>query len=186
MKDLSKQITTQFVELLQRGVDCWVQAGELAAKAIEENPDWPDEVCAQVPWLTPARIYEFQKIGLKKIHPRLMLCDLPGVRALRRLPYKVQETYITQPVELLITNGDTLRVDVHNLTREQADQVFNGDGVRPLAAQRSWLESRAMEKAQPKDLHVEPYIVKRNVLKVNEAGTIFTRKDLIRILAEME
>jgi hypothetical protein len=163
-----------------------VRAGEIAAQAISENPDWPDEICQQVPWLTQARIYEFQKIGLKKIHPRLMLCDLPGVRALRRLPYATQEKHVSEPVELLISNGETLRVDIHNLTPDQAAQAFDRGGVRTIPAQRAWLEDKATQKAEPATIQIEPYTIKRGLVKFNEPGLTLDRKALLRILSEME
>src|SRR5512133_1827607 len=99
----------QFIDLVMKGVECWMQAGELVAAAIDENANFVDEVCDKCPDISPEMVYRVEAIGRKKLHPRLLLNDTPGTRRLRNLPYSLQEKHATEPVRVLLPDGDTLQ-----------------------------------------------------------------------------
>ncbi len=59
----------------------------------------------------------------------------------------MQETYFHNPPSLLIqNNGDweQLKVDIHNMTPDQAAQVFSEDHVRTDGEQRAWIEDDSL------------------------------------------
>lgn len=174
--------------LIQRGIEAWIEAGQFIAKRVDENPDYIAELSDAMPDISPEHLARFEQIGRKQLHPKLLLSSSPGIRALCRLPYPLQERYLKEPVELFIQNGEkptTLRVDVRNLTKLQTDQAFSFDGVRTVAAQRAWLEDRVCRNAVPTIESNLPYRTVGKKLVVVTPCTI-DRRDLARLLAELE
>lgn len=187
MKTLTQNNVNKFLQLVQQGIDCWVEAGELAVKMIDEDSSFIEEVCKSNAMLTEEVVLSFVRLGRKTLHPRLVIADGAGVRKLRKLPYALQERYISNPVELLVNNGeqwDSLNVDVLNLTSEQASQVFTNDGVRSAGAQRAYLEDKARNVTPPIRVNETYRIVRDEFVVMTPAK--FTKKQLARILADME
>lgn len=185
---LAKTDSQLFIEFVMQGIECWTKAGEIAAMASESDPNWIDDVCDKCPDITPECVKRFIDIGRKKLHPRLAISEAPGVRRLRRLPYAVQEKFSNEPLELLVSSGsgwETLRVDVRNLTPDQAAQVLDEDGPRSIAAQRAYIEDRAAKRVAPPIRASLPYRIVGKKLVVM-TGCTLERKDLTKILGEME
>jgi hypothetical protein len=174
-----------FIEAVTRGIAAWVEAGQIAARAIEENPNFIDEVCDLCPDITPEAVKRFQAIGLRKLHPQLAISETPGARRLRKLPYSLQEKYVKEPLPLLTSGGEILSVDFRNLTPDQLAQVFDGDRVRSEAEQRAFIEDKAAKSVPTVKANNPPYRVVGGKLVVM-VPTQFTRKDLAKLLAEME
>jgi len=181
---------SRFHELMTDGVNSWIAAGEIAAAAIDEDPTWADQVCSEHREITHEIVNKFVMIGRHQLHPRLLLNGNPGSRALRRLPFEVQEKHITQPVPLLVNvenKWEELAVDINNLTTTQAAQVFGTDSVRSPAAQRAWIESRntAAAAAAASAPQAVPYRIASHKLVVMQPCS-FTVKELARLIAEMQ
>lgn len=174
-----------FVTLFQRGYDAWIEAGKLVASALEEDPDFADKVHAKHPEISCDTVYAFDRLGRKELHPKLLISDSPGAKKLRRLPYGYQEKYSDNPVPLLVKTEkgwETLKASVFNLTSEQANQVFDADGVRPEAAQRTWLECKSSKAIIQVD---DAWRVTGRKLIVMQPCQ-FTAGQLARMLADME
>jgi hypothetical protein len=149
-KTIQRSSVTQFAELVQRGVECWLDAGKIVCAEIDNDPDWPDKVHEQHPEIGLATIYSFERIGRMELHPQLLVADSPGARKLRQLPYSLQVKYTNSPLEVLTkteTGWEQLLVGVHNLTSKQANQVFDANNIRTPEAQRAWIESQATQEA---------------------------------------
>lgn len=150
---LSKIITSELQELkrhITAGIESWHKAGQIVASAVDKDPRWIEKACAEDATLPAEVLHRFEQIGRRQIVPSLLLNDSPGYKRLRRLPYAVQERFSREPVELLLSNGDTLQVDPQNLTAAQARQVFGSDRLRSLAEQRAVLEDEKARKAVAK------------------------------------
>lgn len=186
--NVTKQDAIQeFQALVSQGIEAWLKAGQIVAAQIDEDPAWLDK-CSTRTRLSSETILAFDQIGRRKLHPRLMVSDAPGVVALRRLPYSVQEKHIAEPVELLVSSDgkwETLLVDVHNLTRLQAKQVFDKDKVRSSAAQRAWIEGETLKRTVPEVPDQCPYRIVKRTLVIQEPCQL-TARDLARLLADME
>lgn len=189
MNKLANSDANQFVKLVMEGIDAWTRAGEIAARAIAENPNFIDEVCDACPDITPEAVKRFQAIGLKKLHPQLAISEAPGVRRLRKLPFALQEQFVKAPIELVVLRDkggvEVLKVDVRNLTPDQAAQVFTEDDIRSAAEQRAYIEDRNAKRIAPPTRANLPYRHDSKKLIVMEPCT-FSRKELAKILAEME
>lgn len=178
----------RIVELIQQGISAWAEAGRLIAEGIDENKNFIDELCSKHPMLSDGIVRRFEQIGRGTIDARLLVTENPGAVRLRQLPIQLQQKHLSEPVEVLIktdSGWETLRMDVMNLTRDQAAQVFTADGVRSVAAQRAFIEDRAMKQAAPLAAAELPYRVNGRKLVITNPCTL-TSKDLARVLAEME
>jgi hypothetical protein len=177
-----------FIHHVMQGMQCWLDAGMVAAKAIELNPAFIDEVCDKCPDITPEVVKRFQMIGLKKLHPQLAISESAGVRRLRKMPYALQVKHVKEPVELLIkteSGHEVLKVDVRNLTPDQAAQVFDEEGIRTAAAQRAYIEDKAAKKVAPPAQANLPYrVVGKKLVIVHPCS--LDRKEIANLLAEME
>ena len=177
----------QFVELVQRGIDAWIEAGEIVAKNMDDDAEWAEKVNAAHPEISIEMLYAFDRVGRKQLHPKLLLSDGPGVRKLRRLPYQMQEKYLNGSVPVLVTTTpgewDTLQIDIHNLTPSQASQVFDGDKVRSPQQQRAWIEDQKAKRVAV--TYDEPFRVTGRKLVIMEPCQL-SAKQLAQILAQME
>lgn len=174
-----------FVEAAHNILSSGAKAGEIVRRKMADDPEWPEKLAEKVPWLSAYSIRQFGRIGTS-IHPKLFLSSSVGAQALKRMPYAIQEKYSVEPVPVLISKGEKLLIDIHNLTPDQTAQVFNGKEIRELPAQRAWIESLAVAKeVKPKRVD-SPYRISSGKLIVMVAGTTFTRKELAKLLADME
>jgi len=188
----------QFANLFQKGMDAWLEAGELLVSILDEQPHAREFIATNFPTISPRFLTMFEMVGRHILHHRLLFDDCPGARKLARLPYSLQQVYIDTPLEMVVTTGDNatdvLLVSFRNLSADQAEQVFNlqAKEVRSQAAQKAWLASRHAEatadgqvvKAQPASYQ----IVKRGSksFAVLYANTEFDVAGLKRLLSIMQ
>lgn len=177
-----------FLELYQKGKECWINAGKTLAEAVDKVPGFMklmEEHCPQFP---PRFLNRMLDLGRGALHEELLLASSKGENALAKLPYSWQEKYVKQPVELLLKKDDkwdTLLVPVADLTPDQVHQVFDGSGVRTIAQQRVYLENQwARKTAPPKQANL-PYRIVQGKLVVMQPVTL-NRKELAKLLSEME
>ena len=179
----------EFFSAIKQGFAGFSKAGQIAKEQIQKDPEWPDRVeeaaAKTMPMLTAGVVRRFAKFA--DIHPALMFAESPGARALRNCDISVQKKHVSEGIPLLLANGDSLLVQVGNLTPDQTNQVFDGKQIRDLAGQRAWIESQktaaAIKMAPVKsDL---PYRITGGKLVVTNPYT-FTRKELARVLVELE
>ncbi len=151
----------QFIAAFNRGVEAWQEAGDAVAKGIDEEPDFVDQVVSLHPEVSSEMICAFERIGRKKILPRLLVSEgKPGVDRLLKMPLSYQEKYAREPVPVLLqNNGDwqTLLIDVRNLSARQASQAFDKTGVRSAAAQRAYIEDQNARKSRKSMSAQSPY-----------------------------
>lgn len=68
----------EFISLVTGGMEQLIEAGKLVAKLIEQDEGVIDRICKRCPTLTPEIIIRFEQVGLKKLHPNLLVFDGPG------------------------------------------------------------------------------------------------------------
>lgn len=182
----------RFIELFQRGMDCWVAAGQLLLEQERADPEFTEKLLAANPQLDHNILRIFRDLGRKLIHPMFAAGHQPAISFARRLPYAIQDELANgrnghpKTVSLLLANGEVLLASIYNLTLSQAKQVFSRQNIRSVEEQRLWLEEKKtmieLKRAQVE----EPYRLVKDSLIVMKAGTKFTKRDLVRILARLE
>lgn len=183
----------EFTGLIKEGIEAWQKAGLIVVDLI----DGQGESCsslAEKSGLGPGIIGRFEQLGRKQLMPYLLMVDWKAAKYLVRLPYSEQKRLEHGSVELLIENEsgvDTIQVPVRNLEPEQCKQVFCREGVRDLAAQRSYLvERRSSERLKAVREVVgsqsEPYQIGRKNTVIISRPCELSRRELLRILEDME
>ena len=145
MKQIQEPLIPEFVALVTQGIECWNKAGEIVVRLLDEHNMTIADIAETSELLTEDIVTRFEQLGRKQLIPCLLVADYPAARHLVRLPYSEQKRAVETSVDLLVCEGkDTsvLKVSVENLTHTQCRQVFDGDQVRSIGAQRAWLEDR--------------------------------------------
>jgi hypothetical protein len=92
-----------------------------------------------------------------------------------------------QVAQQIIALCKKYKVDIRNLTTEQARQVFARDHLRDIAEQRAWL---AQQSRKAKTVNVTPtnYRIKNGTVEflLGNGKLRVTRAELLRIAAEMD
>jgi hypothetical protein len=177
-----EDMIAEFRTLFNQGLENIAKAAVIYVKAIDENPNNHARFASNCPTIPASAWSGFEAVGRGWLDYRLLLTGGSASKALRRLPRSQQSTALDQGVEVLVGSGETLLVRVENLTTVQAKQVFAGDHIRSLGEQRAWLEAQHAPESKE---YKAAYIIRKDVLHINAATTL-TRKELTRILMEME
>jgi len=157
-------------------------ACELVLELIEAY-HWTPEAVAEIIGLPPAFVRNLERVARKHLLPELVWGESAGVRRLAKLPVEEQRRYMTQPVLVILENGDELLCGVDNLTPALCRQVFDGARVRNAGEQRAWLETETRKRRVT--MAVSDYQISGQTLVVNQPCKL-SRGQLMRALAEME
>lgn len=139
------QKITEFVALITQGIECWNKAGEIVVQLLDEQGLTISDIAQTSEFLTEDIVTRFEQLGRKQLLPRLLVADYPAAKHLVRLPYSEQKRAVENSLDLLVCEGkeaSILKVGVENLTPTQCRQVFDGDQVRSIGAQRAWIEDK--------------------------------------------
>lgn len=187
-KTLDDTLPKRFIEAVMQGTQSLFEAGCIAAKAIDSDPNFVDRVCDLCPDITPEFVHRMELIGRKKLSVKLVFSEAPGIRRLRKLPLMLQEKYAVEPVPVLVNasaNGwEMLQMDIRNLSPDQARQAIGEDRIRSEGEQRAFIEDRALRDRAPQ-FDAEPFQIKRGSLYILKPCTL-SRKEVVGILSKME
>lgn len=186
LQTYENNLVSELVTLIARGIECWQKAGEIVVRLIDDQNQTIEQIAESSEFLTEDIVSRFEQLGRKQLAPGLLIADYPAARCLVKLPYSEQERLLSGSVELLLDGGDTLNVSTKNLTPYQCRQVFDRKYIRTLSAQRAWLESEKTKSAQSPIPEIEyPYSIRAGKILIPSACQL-TRKDLKRMLNELE
>lgn len=185
-KKESNQKINQFIALFRDGVNAWIKAGEILVELVEADPHTYDYIIQQCPQLNAGILGRFEQMGRKTLHPQLLLTASPGFAKLTRLPFSMQERYISEPIPLIVHTAegtDVLLVKAKDMTKEQANQVFAPGRLRTEGEQKALLMQQQSNAARPVTTS-KPWSIRGSKIIIN--GLEFTRKELTAILAQMD
>ena len=178
----------EFKTVLIEGINGIVRASEIYVAAIDKDAEATDIFKQECSEFVPNTAWaSFEAVGRKWMHPKLLMggmTDRKKASFIKQLPYSTQEKIFNhQHFDLLVLNGETLNINVLEATREQVEQLCNGNTMRNLAEQKAWLESRASQKDTEKP-HLMPYTIMNGKVSFRK-GTTLTRTEIKRLLQEM-
>ena len=188
MTAIKKSELSRVSELIMQGLECWVEAGKIIADTLDDHPESMNRIC-EVTGLDENIIRRFYQIGKQQLHPKILCSTAQGVMRLASCQYHEQEKYLDEPIEVMVSNGETLKVKAENLTQQQVKQVFNRDHVRALPEQKAWLatdEKRRIEQEQTKRAEVaEANYTIRNHKVLFRKGVEMSQQEVVQLLARM-
>lgn len=192
MKDVLKKDLQWYLEELK---SCSIKTKEsietlasVYCEAITKYPDIKSIVREQISYVSPSFWTKLENIGNGLLSAGLLMDRSLGAIRLQNMPMSDQEKYVKEPFQVLTSIGDTLLVNLHDLSFDQANQVFAGDHIRDLGGQRAYLESKKTQystiKSKPKEVYiippVKPYTISNGKITFN-ANSTFTSKELLDI-----
>jgi len=188
MKEIEKsevvQLEQDFLHELSAGIDGLAKAGAVLVKLLNADPEARTRLIVEhnIPRNTIATL---EKIGNKLLLPRLALDP-----RFRLLPMNEQKRIVEGKVEVFIqkTDGksDALMVNIMEAPSEIKAQVLNGDHIRPLAEQRSWLIAKNNQKQATTEPETVPWrTYGKNKIEILKP-CILSRSDLLSILKAIE
>lgn len=176
----------EFGELFLKGAEYLLKACRLYVKAIDNNPDSAQDFEEAYPEISLSAWRRFEAVGRGTLHIKLLTNMTIGAKRLEKCSIEEQSKYIDNPVEVLLTNDDVLKVDIHSLQPSQLKQVFAKDHVRTRSEQKAYIESikscETIEKVRK--AKIKTYIISKGKLIVGDIS--FTKADLLRILVQLE
>lgn len=189
-KTIQKPLITEFVALITQGIECWNKAGEIVVQLLDEHGMTISDIAETSDFLTEDTVTRFEQLGRKQLIPRLLVADYPAARHLVRLPYSEQKRAIETSVDMLVCEGketSVLKVSVENLTPAQCRQVFDGDQIRSIGAQRAWLEDKrgAQEIKEALEQPTSIYQVRGKRIIIRRPCEL-TSGQLAQMIAEIE
>ena len=178
----------EFKKEFALGIEGIVKASAIYVQAIDSHPGNADKFKQACEDLIPSSAWaNFEAVGRKHIHPRMLFGGVndPKKRVLiKHLPYSLQDrVFKRERFPLLTDKGETLEIDILEATPEQAEQIIDGAQIRPLSAQKAWKEAKQGEPEKEK-IEVLPFTIADGKISFRR-GTVLTRAELKRIIAEM-
>lgn len=177
----------QFITLIQRGVDAWVEAGKILVEMVEDDPMVFDAIIRKAPHINAGVLGKFEQMGRGILHPNLLLSFTPGHEKLAKLPLSMQTRYLEEPIPLLVEteNGtDVLLVKAKDMTAEQARQVFASNRLRTEGEQKAWLIDRRSKEAKPVGGNVSAWRIKGGRVEFT-AGATLSAGELATIITQL-
>lgn len=180
-----KQIIESIRSCLEKGIRELKRVGELYVEAITNNPEMREAIQDAIPEISPSTWSRFELLGRGHAVAQLVYDDSLPAKNLLRCPLSEQEKYIGgEGFELLLDNGDILKVSLHNLTRTQTHQVFAKDHVRDIAEQKAWLK-QSKSDPKPNFTPEEPaYVIVKKKVRFRK-NTELNRKQVADILVKL-
>ena len=178
----------KFITAYQRGMQAWEEAGKIIVAIVDADPHAIDDIVALCPSLTPSIIHVFERIGRGLLLPALAMDTSAGAAKLRELPLSAQKRYENEPVPLIVNTEqgtDVLLVDVRNMTRDQAKQVFAKGRIRSEGEQKAWLIEQNSRNVAPSISQSVPAWTVKNGRVIFQKGATLTAGELATIITQI-
>jgi hypothetical protein len=131
-------------------IECSLEVGKKIAALMDREPETIN-LLAELSGLGKTSFETLLRVGRGQLHPRLAFAEKPGLVYLAKCDVSVQEKYLTDMVEVLLADGETMLMKPDSLSLEQARQVF--PGPRSPGEQRAWLEAQKSKLLRDKDVY---------------------------------
>lgn len=142
-----------FIGLVEKGIDCWVKAGECLESLVKERGVKVfSEIQKQCSWMTQSLLWNFYKIGTGEIYPwSLILPSNAAVsRRLAALPYGIQKKICDEGLDVCVDGSRTFRRTASSLTLRECRIALTSSGIRPMCEQASLLQKETKREVTTK------------------------------------
>ena len=181
-------IKTDYVALFalefNKGISGLVECGKIYVKAIDEDYRQIEVFKKALPEFTPGTWRQFEDLGRGNIHYKTLLIG-KNKRRIQAMPISTQKRIADGTrYELLLKNGDTLKVDLKEASIQQAKQLFDKDHIRTISEQKIWLSENKVCDNREDMPQTMPIICKKGKLVVIRP-VILTKKQVQEILMQI-
>lgn len=178
----------EFRHALEGARDGIVKAAKIYVQAIDEDPERAKDFRRGLPSIPEGTWSQFESIGRGVVDVRLLLGDGgPHRSRIKALPFALQERILEgEKFDLLVDDGEVLKVDMRSVTSDQASQLFAGAHLRTPAEQKAWMvdQERKARLAKGDTVDTMPYARQGNkvTFKKNLTMTLRELKDLVQLM----
>lgn len=176
-----------FISAYKAGMNAWERAGKIIVRIMDHDPKMIDEIIKVCPTMTPSIIHVFERIGRGLLLPALAMDSSAGASKLRDLPISMQRRYECEPLPLVVntqSGTDVLLVDVKNMTRDQARQVFAKGRIRSEGEQKAWLVGQQSKNVTPITQNTPAWTIKNGRVLFQKGATL-TAGELATIITQI-
>jgi len=186
-KEITRNYIEEFKKALQSGLDNIVKAAEIYVEAIDSDYEAKDKFSSSFDGTIPAAAWAgFEAVGRKAMHPKLLFGGGNNRGYIKRLIYSDQEDVLSgKRVSLLIDGGDSIMVDPREITKEQAQQLFDRDHIRTLSEQKAYVESQRLPQSSIEHTAEQLQVKVVNHKLYIKADTVLTKREVARLLESM-
>jgi hypothetical protein len=178
------KIESEFLAAFRAGLDALAEAGRLLVRLFDSDQGARERLIEQHGF-DHCTLATLEKVGRGLLHPRLATW---GSRY-AGLPLSEQKRLAEGTIEALVVDpqgkSDVLQVSVLRASPEMREQLVNGDHIRTLDEQRTWLVAKTkaalLAKATAKDLETTPWHVAGRSIAVVRP-TMLARRDLLAMM----
>lgn len=145
MRTVADPRIARFCDLVQAGMDSWVEAGKLLIEIKRDNPNAFREITRAHAGISLETLHCFERLGNRELYPPLLLDGSMGARRLMKLPYEQQVRLFNTEISVAtIRRGDVVTESkkLQELTAKEAEVAFSESGVRPLSEQQRMVVPR--------------------------------------------
>jgi hypothetical protein len=143
-----------FLGYINQGVEAWVKAGKWLVQMRDRDSDVYNKILRSCPGISVDTLLVFEKIGRRKLNPRLLLDNSPGSKRLMSLPYDLQVSCESADLEVLTgwSNGRPVvqKKKLRDLSASEAYRVFSTSWFRTPKEQEDFLPKPS---SNPRDFH---------------------------------
>lgn len=181
------EMVEQFRAKINESANSIEEAARIYYNAVHGSPEAAALFRSAFPSVSSRTWSNFMKLAQGALLKSLVFNGSHGAVALSYCDIDSQKVFTTNPVPVMLSNGDILQIHLDKLTGFQSRQVFNRGSVRDLAEQRAWIETQKTRAKITKTKMVDRengVFVKGNRLHVGELK--FSKADLLRYIKMME
>lgn len=187
-KKLQKQYIKNFRTALQSATENIYSASKIYVEAIDSDPDFKETFQEAFQETIPTSAWiGFENVGRGVMHQKLLFGGGVNSQYIKKLGISDQDKILNgTSVKMLTSTGDTLMVDAREISKLQANQIFNGSAIRTITEQRAYIESlksKSVLDATMSDANGMPYeiIGNRFVVRANKSDQSFSKAQIKRM-----
>ena len=179
---------SEFRKALQSGIDGIVEASRIYVEALDDNPRNADKFRSSFEdWVPHGTWAQFEAIGRKWMHPRLIMGGLSDSRkntVIKRLPYSIQaRIFDRERFEILLEDESVVSLTLFDADFNQVRQVC-GDSIRSIEEQSIWHKGEKAKRLVENSEILSYTIIGGQV--VFRRNTTMTEAEVERLLTQLK
>lgn len=173
----------KFRKLFSEGVAAIKEAAAIYVKAIDSDAEARNVFKMALPRISAQLWNDLEKLGRGELHEDLILCCSKSAIHIKKMPIKDQTKIVENGVPLVRPDGSIKSVKYDSLDGAQTAQVFDGDKIRSVADQMTWIRSQGT--VTNKSTAFRKYRIEGKKLIIT-GPTSLSMSELKKIIVQME